>query len=79
MKKFLAILLIAIVACEAVEEITLESLIDTIIDQLKKWGVYDALINQGKKIALDFCKKYLDEGLCQMGISYLCQLLKIQC
>ena len=35
MKKFLAILLIAIVACEAAEEISLKNIIDTIVDTLK--------------------------------------------
>ena len=77
MKKFLAVLLIAIVACEAAEEISLKNIIDTIVDYLKKFGIYDALVSKGKEYAIKFCANYLDEGLCTMGINYLCDLLHI--
>ena len=75
MKKFLAILLIAIVACEAVEEFDLKGWLDGIIEQLKQWGVYDALISKGKEFAINFCAKYLGQGVCEMAINWLCNQL----
>ena len=77
MKKFLAILLIAIVACEAVEEFDLKGWLDGIINQLKEWGVYDALISKGKEFAINFCAKYLGQTVCEMAINWLCNQLGI--
>ncbi len=77
MKKFLAILLIAIVACEAVEEFNLKGWLDGIIEQLKKWGIYDALISKGKEFAINLCANYLDRSLCEMAVNWLCSQLGI--
>ncbi len=77
MKKFLAILLIAIVACEAVEEFNLKGFFDGIIEQLKKWGIYDMLIEKGKEFAKNLCVKYLGETVCDLVLTFLCNQLGI--
>ena len=71
MKKFLAILLIAIVACETVEEISLKNFIDVVIDTLKSLGIYDQLISSGKQYAIKLCSNYIDAGLCEIAINWL--------
>ena len=77
MKKFLAILLIAIVACSNVsvveeEEFDLEKITGTVkevVAWLKKNGLWDPLMNTlktaGKVAAFAFCTRYADASLCQ--------------
>ena len=76
MKKFLAILLIAFIACEAVEEITLQSIWDNVneaIDWLRDHGYLDkikeAIRTIGKYYALKICKNYLNEDICNQVIN----------
>ena len=77
MKKFLAILLIAMIACSNVsvveeEEFKLEVVIQTVqgaIQFLIKIGVWDLIMNflktHGKKFAYNLCVKYIKAGWCK--------------
>ena len=82
MKKFLAFLLIAIVACTTVEDLTFESWWSKIKDLFKKavnWlkenGYYEliksTLINLGKQAAILLCKKWFDQETCESVINGL--------
>ena len=75
MKKFLAILLIAIVACEAVEEFDLQG----VIDWLKNSGIYDAvknyIISAGKSFAISFCSRYLPGSICSAAVNAIASSL----
>ena len=78
MKKFLAILLIAVIACEAYEEITLESIWNNVQDAiqwLKDHGYWNKLVQLaktvGKYIAGNLCKKYLDAGICNQILNMI--------
>ena len=75
MKKFLAFLLIAIVACEAVEDLDLND----ILDWLKNSGIYDEvkskLVDAGKQIAIDFCSNYLSRSTCESAVDVLANML----
>ena len=75
MKKFLAILLIAIVACEAVEDLELND----ILDWLRNSGILDAvkskLISAGKQIAINFCSGYLPRNICSSAVNALASML----
>ena len=75
MKKFLAILLIAIVACETVEELHLED----VLDWLRNSGILDAvknyIISYGKKMAVDFCAGYISRSICQTAVDILAGML----
>ena len=75
MKKFLAILLIAIVACEAVEEFDLKG----VVDWLKNSGIYDAvknyIISAGKSFAISFCSRYLPGSICSAAVNAIASAL----
>ena len=75
MKKFLAVLLIAIVACETVEEFNLKNWIDAIVETLKSLGIYDLLVTYGKQYAINFCSNYFGKSICETAINYLCSLI----
>ena len=78
MKKFLAILLIAIVACSNVsvveeEEFDLEKITGTVnqvVAWLKKNGLWDPLMNTlktaGKIAAFAFCTRYAPANVCSL-------------
>ena len=78
MKKFLAILLIAIVACSNVsvveeEEFDLEKITGTVkevVAWLKKNGLWDPLMNTlktaGKVAAFAFCTRYAPANVCSL-------------
>ena len=75
MKKFLAFLLIAIVTCEAVEELDLQIRIPTDpTDQIKK-KLKELIINSGKKAAVQFCSKYLPQNVCQSAVDAIASML----
>ena len=84
MKKFLAFLLIAIVACTTVEDLTFKDFWSDIVDDIKgiiKKGIdwlkehlcYDQLKNTlldlGKKAAMLLCTKWLGQETCEAIIS----------
>ncbi len=82
MKQFLAFLLIAIVACTTVEDMTLQNWIDTLkelfnkgVQWLKDHGVYDqvvqALRTLGKQAAIEVCCNWLDRTICEAVLSFL--------
>ena len=82
MKKFLAFLLIAIIACNTVEDMTLQNIIDYLkelyekaVQWLKDHGVYDevvtALRTLGKEAAIALCSKWLDRSTCEAVINGL--------
>ena len=80
MKKFLAILLIAIIACETVEQKELEEALKNVWDLLKKLkaeGKLDPIINAlktaGKIAAEALCCTYAPEfcGLCSALLSII--------
>ena len=77
MKKFLAILLIAIVACEAAEEFDLQGFFDGFVKTLKDLGIYDTLIQKGKEWAKNLCVQHLDETICELVLTWLCSKLGI--
>ena len=76
MKKFLAILLIAIVACEAVEDV---DLFGGVIDWLKNAGIYDAvknyIISASKSFAISFCSRYLPGSICSAAVEAIASSL----
>ena len=75
MKKFLAFLLIAIVTCEAVEELDLQIRIPSDpTDQIKK-RLKELIINSGKKAAVQFCSKYLPQNVCQSAVDAIASML----
>ena len=78
MKKFLVFLLIAIVTCEAIEELNLQARIPTDptnpIDQIKK-RLKELIINSGKKAAVQFCSKYLPQNVCQSAVDAIASVL----
>ena len=71
MKKFLAILLIAIIACETVQEFDSEDW----INPLESAGIYDLvlqkLINYGRQVAVNFCAQYLSRSTCESEVDAL--------
>ena len=75
MKKFLAILLIAIVACEAVEEFDLKGVVDWLINS----GIYDAvknyIISACKSFAISFCSRYLPGSICSAAVNAIASSL----
>lgn len=81
MKKFLAILLIALVACNTVEEDILKTdwimLILQIVSLIKEkgWkdGILEALKTYGLPAAKDLCCQYLPDycGYCEAVIQFL--------
>ena len=86
MKKFLAFLLIAIVACEVVDDIDLEGFLGGLWDKLtgaakkayewlKSHGVLDQIKNAlkaaGKAAAIAICSAYLDPAICSAVIGVL--------
>ena len=82
MKKFLAFLLIAIIACTTVEDIDLESLWKKIKNAFKKgvkWlkdkGIFDTvkntLIKLGKQAAIALCAKYIGQSTCETVVNQL--------
>ena len=75
MKKFLAFLLFAVIACDAVEDFDLKGFLDGIIDWLKEKGLYDTLINWGKEEAVKLCTKWLSESTCQIAVNILASLI----
>ena len=81
MKKFLAVLLIALVVCEAIEETNLSGTnnnLAILIQKLKDLGVWDLVVSQGKEIAYQYCKQYLDKTFCEIGINYIAYKLGLQ-
>ena len=76
MKKFLAILLIAIVACEAIQDLELESWKNDIWEKIKqvikkKEGekaridfIKNKIMQIGKDAAIDLCTKYYQREIC---------------
>ena len=76
MKKFLVFLLIAIITCEAVEELYLKGY-ETPYDILKErcQKVKEILINYGKKAAVDYCTKFLSQKICQTAVDCLASAL----
>ena len=76
MKKFLAFLLIAIVACTTVEDHILESFWD-IVKQAWEWiqssGVLDqlkqTLRNLGKEAAITLCSNWIERSICEFVIN----------
>ncbi len=85
MKKFLAILLIAIVACEAVEDFDLLGQITQAIQDALNWlkskGIYDLIkdkvISLGKMAAIGACSPYLSPAICTLAVEGICILLGI--
>ena len=83
MKKFLAILLIAIVACEAVEDFDLlgkiTQEIQDALDMLKYRGIYnyikEKLVTMGKYAAIAYCAPYLGSPVCKLAVRGLSILL----
>ena len=91
MKKFLSIFLIAIVACEAVQDLLLEKIIcwyppgktkdkiNKILDWLKENGYYDIIkkkiIELGKNGAIALCSNYLGQELCEKAVEAVCKYL----
>ena len=83
MKKFLAILLIAIVACEAVEEYDLVGAITDAIQNALNWlkqkGIYDLVKDKvvalGKTAAIGVCTPYLSLPICTLAVEGICILL----
>ena len=77
MKKFLAILLIAIVACETVEEFDLQGW----MEDLKNAGIFDLvkskIISYGKQIAKNFCSNYLPSAICSIAVDALAAMLGV--
>ena len=77
MKKFLAILLIAIVACETVEEFDLQGW----IDELKRAGIFDMvkskIISFGKSVAINFCAGYLSRSICTIAVNGICAMFHL--
>ena len=73
MKKFLAILLIALVACEVVEQTNLKGWIDNLIYQYNPIGehIKYLLQTQGRKPAIIYCARYYAQKLCEVGIDFL--------
>ena len=87
MKKFLAILLIAVIVCQAVEdEIDMNSWWSNLWDKIKKavkkaWNwlkekgilekIKNALITAGKYAAMALCKKWFDADVCEGVIGQL--------
>ena len=74
MKKFLAILLIAIVACETAEEFDLEGW----MEDLKNAGIFDLvkskIISFGKSVAINFCAGYLSRSVCTIAVNGICAM-----
>ena len=74
MKKFLAILLIAIVACETAEEFDLEWW----MEDLKNAGIFDLvkskIISFGKSVAINFCAGYLSRSICTIAVNGICAM-----
>ena len=92
MKKFLALFLIAIVACEAVEDIELENwftdawnwISNAAKDAwnwLKSKGILDAVknvaITAGKAAAIAWCSPYLTPTVCTVAVNAICSALGI--
>ena len=81
MKKFLALFLIAIVACEAVEEFDLENWISDAWNWLKEKGILDAVKNiavtAGKAAAIAYCSPYLSPPVCTIAVNAVCSALGI--
>ena len=75
MKKFLAFLLIAMVACQAVEDMDLKDW----IDWLKNSGIFDMvknkLISAGKSLAVQLCSNYLPGYICSAAVDALASML----
>ncbi len=75
MKKFLAILLIAIVACNAIEDLDLND----VLDYLRNAGIFDMVKNKliafGKKVAIDLCANYISRGLCEAAVNVLASMI----
>ena len=74
MKKFLAILLIAMVACDNAPSLleALKDIIDYTLEQLynslKELGIIDKLrefIKEGKKVFSDKCCEYVSQKMCK--------------
>ena len=78
MRKFLAILLIAVIACSTSEED------DSFLETIKKWyleleklGVIDAILNllttQGLPVAKEACCKYIPDAcnICETLVKYI--------
>ena len=74
MKKFLAILLIAVVACETAEEFDLEWW----MEDLKNAGIFDLvkskIISFGKSVAINFCAGYLSRSICTIAVNGICAM-----
>ncbi len=75
MKKFLAFLLIAIVACEAVEDSELNGILDWLSNSGILETVKQQLIQFGKQVAIDFCAGYLSRSICEAAINALAGML----
>ena len=78
MKKFLAILLIAIIACSNVsvieeEEFDLEKTVQQIITELKNSGKWNEIMHLlktvGKIAAYTLCKRYAPASACKIILS----------
>ena len=77
MKKFLAFLLFAVIACTAVEDFDLKGFLDGIIEWLKENGIYDILINYGKQAAVKLCSNWFAESTCELAINFIASLLHL--
>ena len=75
MKKFLAILLIAIVACEAVEEFDLKGVVDWLINSGIYYAVKNYIISAGKSFAISFCSRYLPGSICSAAVNAIASSL----
>ena len=82
MKKFLAFLLIAVIACTTVEYQELDGILDPIkkiiekaIKFLQEHGIYEqvkeTLIDLGKEAAIGLCAQLLDRSTCKFVIDFL--------
>ena len=74
MKKFLALLLVAVITCDTVEQNLLVFLtiirngVDIAINWLKEKGLWDFLVGtlkiHGKAVASTFCERVFDADIC---------------
>ena len=69
MKKFLAILLIAIISCEVVNDFDLKAWFDSFVAFLKQIGLLEVMYNKGKKATIEFCAEYFDINICESIIN----------
>ena len=71
MKKFLAILLIALVACEVVEQTNLKRWIDPPYTNPIAKEILKIYQTQGKEAAINYCARYFTKSICEQVINYI--------